>query len=282
MLGMYGIDISLDYFQRMIASNNIQLYEGAGELMVISNSGLLVADSSANQSLGEDVLAGLTANLRKVIASGESALVLDLATAMYWSVQPFALIEGVKPWTIVYRVPQAVLMAQSEALQQQLQADRQVSLAIQILVALAVLTLALVLVYFTARAIVRPINRVSDVLRDIAEGEGDLTREINVEGDDEVARLAAGFNRFLGQLRLLISQVLQASKELTEAASRGAEVSTITSDSIQQQQQELGQMTSAVKEMASSAQSIADTVVNSAEETGNASETALSSCHKIT
>jgi methyl-accepting chemotaxis protein len=48
-----------------------------------------------------------------------------------------------------------------------------------------------------AKLIVRPINSVSRGLEDIAQGEGDLTRNLEIRGRDETAQLANWFNQFL-------------------------------------------------------------------------------------
>jgi methyl-accepting chemotaxis protein len=56
-------------------------------------------------------------------------------------------------------------------------------------------------------SITRPINAAVASLKDIAEGEGDLTRQLPATGNDEVGELATWFNIFLGKLRGIIGEV---------------------------------------------------------------------------
>jgi len=69
--------------------------------------------------------------------------------------------------------------------------------------ALIVIVLALVFALVAAafsRVIVKPIGQVSIGLQSIAEGEGDLRRDLQVQGKDETAELAGWFNKFLAAI----------------------------------------------------------------------------------
>ena len=71
---------------------------------------------------------------------------------------------------------------------------------------------------FMARSIAIPIHNVSDRLKDIAEGEGDLTARLEVHGTDEIGRLSKWFNKFMEKLHPVISEVKQNSAELAGAS----------------------------------------------------------------
>ena len=65
-------------------------------------------------------------------------------------------------------------------------------------------TLAAVLSFIITSSLVKPISRVADTLRDISEGEGDLTRTITVGSKDEIGDLALYFNKTLEKIKNLI------------------------------------------------------------------------------
>jgi methyl-accepting chemotaxis protein len=65
-----------------------------------------------------------------------------------------------------------------------------------VMVTLASAVVALLLGLLIQRTITRPLKNVVDALRDIAEGEGDLTRRLAVDTNDELGELAKWFNRF--------------------------------------------------------------------------------------
>lgn len=77
------------------------------------------------------------------------------------------------------------------------------------------LTLLLFTTVFTIWIFVtRVISRLSDRLSDISEGEGDLTQQLAVIGNDEIAMLASGFNRFVSNLYKIVSSLKQVSKNV--------------------------------------------------------------------
>ena len=76
----------------------------------------------------------------------------------------------------------------------------------------------LLLSFFIIRSIIRPINQVVDGLKDIAEGEGDLTKRIDVKSKDEVGELAAWFNTFLDKLQDIIRNIAVNSKSLNASS----------------------------------------------------------------
>ena len=63
------------------------------------------------------------------------------------------------------------------------------------------------LITLLANAIVTPISRAAELMQDISQGEGDLTRRIAVENGDEVGALANGFNTFAEKVRGIIAQL---------------------------------------------------------------------------
>ena len=64
-----------------------------------------------------------------------------------------------------------------------------------------------VVITLLGNAIVKPIVHAAELMRDISQGEGDLTRRIEVETGDEVGALASGFNIFAEKVREIIAQL---------------------------------------------------------------------------
>ena len=72
-----------------------------------------------------------------------------------------------------------------------------------------------------ARAIVRPLREIVDNLREIADGGGDLSRELPVHSRDEIGELSEGFNRFLVRLREMVGRLRSVIAELGAANDTG-------------------------------------------------------------
>jgi len=96
------------------------------------------------------------------------------------------------------------------------------------------IVLSLILVTAVGRAMTAPIERAATLLGEIADGEGDLTRRMKAETEDEVGRLADAFNRFVGSLSTMVQQVRIATDSIATASD---EVSAGTLDLSQRTEQ---------------------------------------------
>jgi methyl-accepting chemotaxis protein len=83
---------------------------------------------------------------------------------------------------------------------------------VQIVVTILAIALCLAIAYHTATSIIRPLRETVAVLRNIAEGEGDLTRRVNQSTDDELGELGRWFNLFMVKLESLILQVAKSTQ----------------------------------------------------------------------
>jgi methyl-accepting chemotaxis protein len=68
----------------------------------------------------------------------------------------------------------------------------------------SVVSLALLLTLAFARRIAKPIVNVKTILKDISDGEGDLTRQLPVTSQDEIGRMSYYFNQTFGKIRRLV------------------------------------------------------------------------------
>ena len=79
------------------------------------------------------------------------------------------------------------------------------NLGITLLIFLAVVvSLALLLTITFARRLAKPIVSVKTILKDISDGEGDLTRQLPVTSQDEIGRMSHYFNQTFGKIRKLV------------------------------------------------------------------------------
>lgn len=152
---------------------------------------------------------------------------------------------------------------------------------IMITLSLIILIAAVLFSLFIARFITKPIYAANHMLHDIAEGEGDLTKQLSVETKDELGTLAMWFNLFTNRIKEIVALVqsnantiAESSEELaaaTEPANQGIdsiakEITTIT-DGLQNNASIVEEATASIQEMASGAmivsQEAEDAVKNS-------------------
>ncbi|MFP4495373.1 MAG: methyl-accepting chemotaxis protein [Halochromatium sp.] len=151
----------------------------------------------------------------------------------------------------------AQLAEQRDAVMAKAERTAWVAIASMTLAALLAVALAGLLGWLLKRAIVTPLQNTTRHLRSIAEGEGDLTRRLPIESQDEVADLSAAFNGFAERVHGLVKQVVEASGQLAAAADRLAATSGETRQQVHAQQWEVEQVVTAMHQMAATVQDVA-------------------------
>ena len=68
------------------------------------------------------------------------------------------------------------------------------------------------------RGVATPISKAVDMLKDIAEGEGDLTKRLEVRSKDEVGEMAHWFNQFVKKIQVIVGDMAQNSEKLNASA----------------------------------------------------------------
>ncbi len=154
--------------------------------------------------------------------------------------------------------------------------DEIVSNAVQfsLWIILLMAVLALAISYLVQASIVGPINNILHALRNISEGEGDLTQRLPVEGKDELAELAQCFNHFVESLRNIIANVVDMSASVTRDAAQLSQRSQATEQAIKNQQAETEQIQAAVKEMAHVVDDVSRSVSETADQSNQADSAA--------
>ncbi|AUF98964.1 chemotaxis protein [Pseudomonas sp. 02C 26] len=140
------------------------------------------------------------------------------------------------------------------------------------LTAVIVILLALVFAVIAAafsRLIVKPIGQVSTGLQSIAEGEGDLRRDLQVQGKDETAELAGWFNKFLAAIRQLIQRIGAASSNLEDASRVNSEVASNMNEAAGRQREAVELVSTAFNEMVATANEVARSCSSAADAAEN-------------
>jgi methyl-accepting chemotaxis protein len=116
---------------------------------------------------------------------------------------------------------------------------------------------AIAMVWLLSRNITRPVNDTVNGLRDIAEGDGDLTKRLKVVSSDEVGELATCFNAFMGNLQELVKEITVNAQKLSSAAGGLSDLSATMSDGADSMSAKSTSVASATEEMSANVQSVA-------------------------
>jgi methyl-accepting chemotaxis protein len=109
--------------------------------------------------------------------------------------------------------------------------------------------LSVILGLVLASSITRPIYKVVTMLRDVSEGEGDLTKRLEITSHDEIGELAHYFNSFCDKLEALIREISASAEQFNEGSRVVSEASQSLASGAQEQSASVEQVNAAVQEM---------------------------------
>lgn len=227
VIGVVGMDISLDTLQQLAASLANDLYPGHSEINILSPSGQIAGHSGA--------VDGTSVDVRQAVQT----------------------VSANAPWQLQIRVPETLVQAPALHMQAQLDDKHRQANWFNLSLGLLAAGLGLLLIWLTAYGVTRPLLRVAHMLDAIVEGDGDLTQRLPNDRHDELGHLAQGFNRFLDKLQPIIRDIQQASLDTRNTADTSAQVARAVSAGMHTQYREVELAATALHEMSTSAQEVA-------------------------
>ncbi|MFA0569649.1 MAG: methyl-accepting chemotaxis protein [Vibrio gallaecicus] len=137
------------------------------------------------------------------------------------------------------------------------------------------LILSVIALTVLIRVLMRPLETLNKAINDVASGQGDLTKRLDTNTDEEFSDLAKGFNTFTENLQ---NQIIQ-SKAIGEEIKRGTEMTVIgaqeSANAMNTQLQELEQLATAMNEMAVTATEVANNAQGAAAAAKDADEATI-------
>ena len=115
----------------------------------------------------------------------------------------------------------------------------------------------ILLTYFIVRSTTKPISQVANSLKDIAEGEGDLTARLEIKSKDEVGVLSEWFNIFMDKLQNIIKDVAGNAESLGASSCELSDLSGQMSQGADNMSGKASTVASAAEEMSSNMHSVA-------------------------
>jgi methyl-accepting chemotaxis protein len=123
-----------------------------------------------------------------------------------------------------------------------------------------------------SKTITRPLNRTNEAIREIADGDGDLTRRLDETRADELGELGGSYNRFAAKLQGNLNALDQQVMILASSSEELVAVSGQNRNSSNQQLEKVEAVAAATAEMTSSFQEVAQNAQTSSQETREAGE----------
>lgn len=176
-------------------------------------------------------------------------------------------------WFVVVEIPQAEISAHVAT-----------KLRWLVVLDIVVLGVAILMTVVVARSITGPLGKLSEAMRALTTGHGDLTIRLAVESEDETGRIARSFNLFMEQLHGMFVRVRDQSErlnrsvaELGDLANQLAQVSSANTDLAEATAATIEEITVSVSHIADNTQGAAQVV----SEAGDLSQQSSTSVGRV-
>lgn len=135
--------------------------------------------------------------------------------------------------------------------------------------------LSMGIIFIMRKLIIARVNATVNMLQDIAEGEGDLTKRLSSDDNDELGILAMWFNAFVDHVREIIQTVQMNAERVSVASTQLSSTAENLSKETNEQKLQTEQIAAAITEMSQSIMEIVKNASESAESSKNASSIAV-------
>ncbi len=135
-----------------------------------------------------------------------------------------------------------------------------------------IILLTATLSYFVPKVLVTSVNDLTRRIKEITEGDGDLTQRINSARTDEIGMLASAFDGFVEKLQNLISEILASSTSLDQNAHQLNAAHSNAQKVSREQTKSIEQIAAAVNEFSVSIREVAERTLSTANETDHTAQ----------
>ena len=275
--GIVGNDLTLDFIQELLNAAKGELYDGAGELALIAANGTLIAATQDASLIGQPASKVLDAELLdrlKQSSNDQPINRFDEERQLLQLLLPFQVAGTSTRWTLAIELPTSAVFADLKKLQAGLTEQAHEDTLGMTLVGLLIAGIGLLVIWLVSHGIAKPLRHMVVMLDDIAQGDGDLTRRLEIERNDELGDIAKGFNTFLGKLQSMITQVVSSVQKVSDSSEHTADIAIRTNQGVQKQLSEIELVATAVHQMTATAQDVARNATHAAEAANHADQAA--------
>ncbi|KAA5837471.1 methyl-accepting chemotaxis protein [Pseudomonas chlororaphis] len=120
------------------------------------------------------------------------------------------------------------------------------------------------------RVLMQPLHVMTRAMQDIADGEGDLTRRLTIQNQDEFGILGTAFNRFVERIHGSIREVSSATEHVNEVALRVVSASNSSMLNSDEQASRTNSVAAAINQLGAAAQEIARNAAQASQQASDA------------
>ncbi|MEN1833106.1 methyl-accepting chemotaxis protein [Pseudomonas lijiangensis] len=254
--GVAGADISLDSISKTINALN---FGGHGYAYIVSADGKILIHPDSKLVL-KNISEAYPDNTPKIVAG-----VTEITSGGKTEFVSFTPVQGISTanWYVA-------LVLDQEAAYSMLSEFRTSAITAMGVVVLVIILLLGLLI----RVLMQPLHQMGRAMRDIADGEGDLTKRLAITSQDEFGELAQSFNHFVERIHTSIREVASTAGQLGEVATRVVKASNSSMTNSDQQANRTESVAAAINQLGAAAHEIAQNAARTSQQSSDASDLA--------
>lgn len=263
--GVATIDVTLGFFNDLVASKEKDI---GGQMLIVEGDGKIISNSTRISSpvvlKNISELTGTSAfaaQVSKALAQRDQALQRsefdNQGVASTFYMRPIA---GT-PWFLATALPTALITAQRDDV-----------LGTLALLQIPMVLLLVLLAVYAIRQLVQRMKSLKTNIDALSTGDADLTRRITIRAEDELGAIGHSVNRFIVYLQNMIGEVTQATGAMSSSLEQLQRTSAHTNQILVRHASETDQTVTAITEMSSTADTVAQNAAETAAFTQRANE----------
>ena len=263
--GVATIDVTLGFFNDLVASKEKDI---GGQMLIVEGDGKIISNSTRIsgpvmlKNISE--LTGTSAfasQVSKALAQRDQALQRsefdNQGVASTFYMRP---ISGT-PWFLATALPTSLITAQRDDV-----------LGTLALLQIPMVLLLVLLAVYAIRQLVQRMKSLKTNIDALSAGDADLTRRITIRAEDELGAIGHSVNRFIVYLQNMIGEVTQATGAMSSSLEQLQRTSAHTNQILVRHASETDQTVTAITQMSSTADTVAQNAAETAAFTQRANE----------
>ncbi|MBU2141073.1 MAG: methyl-accepting chemotaxis protein, partial [Gammaproteobacteria bacterium] len=250
-VGVVGGDLNLQALVKIINSLD---FDGIGYAFLVSADGKILVHPD------EDLV---MKNLKDIYPANTPRISSDFSEAEVdgqTRILTFAPVEGLP--SVKWYVGLSIDKAKAYSMLSEFRASA-------IVATLVAVVLIIILLSMLIRVLMQPLTVMGKAMQDIAQGEGDLTKRLSIQSNDEFGALAKSFNQFVERIHNSIREVSSATRQVNDVAQLVVGASNASMINSDEQSNRTNSVAAAINQLGAAAQEIAR---NAADASSHASE----------
>jgi methyl-accepting chemotaxis protein len=262
-VGVVGGDLNL---QTLVNIINALDFDGMGYAFLVSNDGKILVHPDKNLVMKS--LADLYPRDTPPISSNFSEVEQDGQTRIL----TFAPIKGLP--SVQWYVGLSIDKNKAYSMLSEFRTSAIIAMSIAVVLIIALLGLLI-------RVLMQPLTAMGKAMEDIAQGEGDLTKRLAIQSQDEFGALANSFNRFVERIHASIREVASTTGQLNEVAKRVVSASNSSMLNSDEQASRTNSVAAAINQLGAAAQEIARNAADASAQASDARHEAEDGGHVV-